>query len=517
MPADVLEGHGGLPKPVSKKSIGLVALVGAATPLAFAPFSYVWLMPLLLAVLMWQQYGRSPAGAFKLALAFGSTGFATGLYWIYISTHVYTGAPAALSVFLIALLALYLSLYGATAGALAAWLAKRAAAPTSFYVWLLAYVCAWPLLELLRNYVLTGFPWLALGYTQSDTWLNGWAPISGVFGLAVPLLLLAALPLALKQGKFLPIAALSVLFLALGYVGQQQAWTTSSGETLTVGIAQGNIEQDQKWLPENRWPTVRRYAELTETLLPKADLIVWPEVAIPGAYREFRLSLFRPLTQQLQDNNAHLLGGVMRWDDATQQYANAVVQLTPQGPQFYDKQHLVPFAEYFPVPSFVRAWLKALELPFTDLYTGDDNRKPFNVAGQIIATSICFEDVFAEEVALAAADANILVNVSNDAWFGRSIAAAQHEQIARMRSMETRRWMVRATPTGYSAFIDPFGRVAKRLPRGEIATAIAEVEPLQGQTPYMMVRNLWMAGLLLILLVLLGVKLNAQRQQAFYD
>ncbi|MDD9893774.1 MAG: apolipoprotein N-acyltransferase [Gammaproteobacteria bacterium] len=510
---DLLAAEPKLPK----RQLLLAALVGAALPLAYAPFGYGWIMPIMLAVLMLLQYGKTPRQAFKLGVVFGTPGFIGGLYWIYISTHVYTGAPAPLSIFLIFLLSLYLSLYGAITGAVAAWFGNDGDShPPVFGYWLVAYVVAWPLLELLRNFVLTGFPWFALGYTQTDSWLNGWAPITGVFGMAIPVLLLAAIPVAFRQGRLWTAAVPAIVLVASGYGLQQYTWTQADGEPLKVGIVQGNIEQDQKWVSTQRWPTVKLYRELTERLIPDADLIIWPEVAIPGAYREFQLTLFGPLAAQLDEHDADLLAGIMRWDDDTHQYANAVAQVKSTDPVFYDKQHLVPFAEYFPVPGFVRDWLRALELPFTDLYTGNENRMPFQVGEHRVAMSICFEDVFGEEVALLAKDASLLANVSNDAWFGRSIAAAQHEQIARMRALETQRWMVRATPTGFSAFINPQGSVVQRLPRGEVATSVAELQPRTGLTPYMLVRNYWMAGLLVVLLLLLVAKKRRQRSRAFY-
>lgn len=509
-------GNLGHSQPSFRGSLLLAAAVGLGMPFAFAPFSYAWLMPMLLAVLMWLQYGRSPAQAFKLGFAFGSTGFTAGLYWLYISTHVYSGAPAALSVVLIVALALQLSLYGATAAALAAWLGRSKNQQPYFGLWLLIYVCAWPLMEWFRNVGLLAFPWFSLGYSQTDTWLNGFAPIVGVFGLAIPVLVAAALPLALAIGRTKTVAIPLLLLLGLAAWGQQQDWTTANGEPLRVGIAQGNIEQDQKWLPQNRASTARLYNRLTQNMLGDAELVIWPEVAIPGAYREFSKSLFDPLSLQLKQHNTQLLAGVMRWDDESSQYANSVVQLPAlgtQAPRFYDKQRLVPFAEYFPVPNFVRGWLKSLELPFTDLHTGDGNREAFDFGEYAVAMSICFEDVFGQEIAAWAAGADILANVSNDAWFGRSIAAAQHEQIARMRSLETRRWMARATPTGFSAFINPQGELVQRLPRGEQATAVAEVQPRQGSTPYMVLRNQWMFVLLLVLFAVLLFRIREQREQ----
>ena len=488
---------------VLRSPYSLAAVAGAVTPLAFAPFSYWVLLPLALAVLMWLQFGRSPKQAFLLGVAFGTTGFLGGIHWVYISTHIYSGAPQLLALFLALLLALYLSLYGAGVAALAAYLGRG-----RFWPWLLAYLSAWPLAELLRNQVFNGFTWLSLGYSQTDTWLSGLAPYLGVFGLIVPVLLMAALPLAWREGRAGSIALVLLLFFAAGYLGLQVRWTEASGEPIKVGLVQANIDQAEKWVEAQRWPTARKYYRLTEQIIEEADLVVWPEVAVPGVYRTFWSGLFKPLQQRLLEENTDLLAGVMRWDDEREQYANSVVQLNGEledvlAPRYYDKLHLVPFAEFFPVPDFVRAWLKDLELPYSDLYTNPDNYKPFQVKGHQVAVSICFEDVFGDEIAGLAADAGLLVSVSNDAWFGRSIAAAQHEQIARMRAIEMQRWMVRSTPTGYSAFINPNGKIVQQLPRFEAGTAVAELQPRTGLTPYMIVRNHYLWVFLLPLLWLL--------------
>lgn len=485
------------------------ALAGSVMPLAFAPFEYWWLLPLSLAGLMWLQFGRSPQQAFLLGVAYGTAGFIGGLHWIYISTHVYSGAPALLSVFLVLLLAAYVSLYGAAVAGIAAWLGRD-----RFLPWLLCYLSAWPLLEWLRGQVFDGFLWLSLGYSQTDTWLSGWAPYTGVFAMAIPVLLMAALPLAIKQGRGLLVGGLLALCFVGGYWGQTVSWTEASGEPLRVAIVQGNIEQGDKWRPEFREPTAQTYYQLTEQVLSEADLIVWPEVAVPGAFRSFYPTLFELLQARLAAEQTDLLAGVMRWNDATEQYANSVVQLNGSEPVFYDKQHLVPFAEFFPVPDFVRGWLASLELPYSDLYTGKDNFRVFDVDGQKVAASICFEDVFGDEIAELAGQAGLLVSVSNDAWFGRSIAAPQHEQIARMRALEMQRWVVRSTPTGYSAFISPQGELVQRIARFQKATAVAELQPRLGITPYMKLRNSYLWLFILPLLWLLLERLRRAGRQA---
>jgi apolipoprotein N-acyltransferase len=266
-----------------------------------------------------------------------------------------------------------------------------------------------------------------------------------------------------------------------GFVLTSWRWTQPKSQLVTVALAQGAIGQDEKWNPELYARTLDAYRRLTELGAGK-DIIVWPEVAIPNLYSAANgyLDEIRALADS---HGSNVLLGILNRPDGVIEPQNVVVALT-EPPQFYVKRHLVPFGEYFPVPGFAREWLRLLDLPYTDLQAGDPDQPLLEVAGEKIAVTICYEDVFGSEQLGYLPEASLLVNVSNDAWFGDSIAADQHLQIARMRAAEAGRYMLRATNTGISAVIDPRGRVVKRAPEFESVIIEDSVQGYMGRTPY---------------------------------
>jgi apolipoprotein N-acyltransferase len=201
----------------------------------------------------------------------------------------------------------------------------------------------------------------------------------------------------------------------------------------------------------------------------------------------------------MEARDASLLLGIMDYDEDLGGYSNSVLLLGP-GEGIYRKRHLVPFGEYFPVPDFIREWMRLMSLPYTDTAAGPERPELLQAAGEKVALTICYEDAFGAEQLYALPEATLLVNVSNDAWFGDSIAPHQHLQIARLRSLEAGRWQLRATNTGVTAFIDPRGRIHSRSPQFETAVLRARVEPRTGLTPYAATGNWPVVGLCLALL-----------------
>ncbi|MEM7283001.1 MAG: apolipoprotein N-acyltransferase, partial [Pseudomonadota bacterium] len=233
-----------------------------------------------------------------------------------------------------------------------------------------------------------------------------------------------------------------------------------------------------------------------------SDLIIWPEAAIPAFYSRV-LDFLSVMSQDIKTTEASLLLGIPRHEDG--RFYNSMVALGGEEPTFYDKRHLVPFGEYFPVPKFVREWMRLRNLPYSDYQSGESAQPPLQIAGQNIAVTICYEDVFGEEQLEHAEDVTLLVNVSNDAWFGDSIAPHQHLQIARMRAMEVRRFLLRTTNTGISAIISPGGVVADTIPQFKTAVLNGRVQGRQGVTPYASWGNWFIVVLSLVVLLTLGV------------
>jgi apolipoprotein N-acyltransferase len=454
-------------------------------PLAFAPVALAPLAVFCPAVLFLCWRGSTPWRAFRDGWLFGFGMFGVGVNWLHISINMFGGVslPGALAATL--LLVAFLALMPAAAGYLACRLN-----PVSGTAFLAGTApAAWLLGEWLRTWVLTGFPWLLLGYTQIDTPIGALAVPAGVLGAgwATSTIagILAAFGGAGRAGRILGVAGILVL-LAAGWLSARHEWTRADGPALTAAVIQGSIPQEVKWRPEYRDLSIARYLELTEDHW-SADIIVWPETAIPAFHSELS-ELLRILADQALAENADLYVGLPVSGRERGEYFNGVL-LVNRPDAAYFKRHLVPFGEYLPLRSWLGGLFRFLAIPMSDFSPGRDRPLLQGVHGAV-GISICYEDAFGEEVIEALPEARLLINVSNDAWFGDSWAPDQHLQIARMRAVETGRYLLRATNTGISAVIDEKGRVVVATARSEPAAIRSEIMPLTGQTPYSRTGNL---------------------------
>lgn len=455
-----------------KRLLAAAFLLGAATALAFAPFQ-LFPLPLLTLGGLYFLLGRTPLPrqGFALGFAWGLGCFLTGVSWVYVSMHDVGGMAAPLAALAALLFAAYLALFPG----LAAWAWVRWRPPGMMAgAWLAAAL--WCLGEWLRGTLLTGFPWLALGYAQAPpSPLAGYAPLLGVYGLSFITVLLAA---ALAGGGRRWQAWLFVAVVAFGGAGLQVLrWTEPAGRPISVALLQGNIPQTLKWAPENLDLSVDTYLRLGRS--EKADLVVLPETAIPLMLHQVPADYWRSMAQ----GSAIIAGSVV--GQAGGGYINGAVVLDAQGQQagIYGKRHLVPFGEFIP-PGF--SWFfRLVQIPLTDFSAGDRAQAPLAVAGQNLAPTICYEDLFGEELVPLATRSTLLLNLSNTAWFGRSLAQPQHLQIAQLRALETGRPMLRSTNTGMTAVIDAGGQVQAVLPPFETGNLRVEVQGRQGLTPYL--------------------------------
>jgi len=485
----------------------LALLAGALLALAFAPRGWWPLAVVCPAVLMQLWQDQAPRRAAWLGFCFGAGTFATGTWWLYISIHINGEAPIWLALLLMLALVLIMGAYQALAGFLASRILPRDGARR----WLLGLPALWLLIEWWRGWFLSGFPWLSLGYSQTDSWLAGFAPVLGVYGISALLLLGSGALLAVWNGRgALRIWAL-VLLLAPWPAGRLLArmqWTQPHGAPVTVAIVQGAIPQNLKWLENNRDTTRQLYSALTEQVLG-AKLIVWPESALPELANDITPYL-DSLRLRTAAYGSDLVMGIVRQAPGREVYFNSVMALSAVSggsghPVFYDKRHLVPFGEYFPVPDFVREWLRLMSLPYTNIDAGAAQQPPLVGAGLPLATTVCYEDAFGADQLANLGSAELLINVTNDAWFGRSSARYQHFQIARMRALEAQRYMVRAANDGVSALIGPEGQVLARIPEYQPAVLSGTVQPRDGLPPYARVGN-WpvMSGALVALAAAFG-------------
>lgn len=461
-----------------RKQLALAALAGGALPLAFAPFHLWWLAPICYAGLFALWRGATPREAFQRGFLFGAAEFLFGIYWIWISVREIGEAPVLVALLLMLGLVAAMAVYPALVGYVAArWLGT-----SGLMVWLGTLPALFVLFEWIRGWFLTGFGWLSPGYSQTESWLVGYAPVAGVLGVGWAVLLIAgALAGAAyggMRGRAVGLAAVIVVF-GKGYFLTRIEWTTPRAGEITVALAQGAVKQTLKWDPAELPGIMALYRDLTVEALG-ADLIVWPEAAIPDYY-EFQRRFLDEIGRLTSAAGSEIMLGLLRWQDGGAQ--NALYTLGQEETP-YIKRHLVPYGEYFPVPGFVRDWMRSLELPTIDTEPGDAGQPPIALLGERIAVTICYEDVFGAEQLPSFPEATLLVNVSNDAWFGDSIAPHQHLQIAQMRAAEVRRWQLRATNTGITAVIDPHGDVVARLPQFESGVLRASVRGVEGRTPY---------------------------------
>lgn len=477
-------------------------LAGLLMVPAFAPFDQFWLAPLALLALLALAAGCSPRQALATGYAFGVGCFSAGVYWVYISMHNFGGAPAPLAAVMTVALVACLAVYPALVLML---LARFWPRPDPLRH-LLAFPVLWGLSEWLRGWLFSGFGWLGAGYSQIDTPLAGYAPLAGVVFMGLLVALNAGVLWQAWWWRRQPLrlalaASLLVGIWSGGAALERVQWSQPTGTPLSVALIQGNVSQDKKWAPEMRRPTLERYRELTLAHLDR-DLIIWPEAALPVLLNHVPPEYMQGLNQALRRHGSDLLMGILM-RDYEQDLEYNTIMAAGDPPQFYFKHHLVPFGEFFPVPGFVRRQLALLDLPYTGFERGPSRQSPLLVAdGVAVAASICYEDLFGGWFAGTVPGAELLVNVSNDAWFGASIAPAQHLQIARMRALENARMMLRATNTGITAIIGTRGEVVARLGQFETGVLAGEVTPHAGRTPYTRWRD-W--PLLVLLLAGLGV------------
>lgn len=476
---------------------GIALLAGVAFTFGFAPAGLWWLAVLAPAVLMalWAQAPTARAAAWS-GFAFGLGVYSAGTWWLYISIRGFGQAPIWVALGVMGGLVLIMAAYQALLG----YVVRRWLRPDSLAGALLWVPAAWVLVEWWRGWFLTGFPWLSLGYSQTDTWLAGLAPLGGVPLVSFALLTGAGALVCLwresRRGRLIAATALLLPWCAGGLL-RDVAWTVPSGDERTVAIVQGAIPQDMKWLVSNQQRILDDYASLHEQALG-ADLIVWPESALPDVVSMLS-GYVGAMWAAARGQGSDMVLGVMRTSASPRGgeplYFNSMLALGEDEPAFYDKRQLVPFGEHFPVPAAVREWLRLMNLPYSDFTPGEKRQAPLELAGVRLAASICYEDAYPALLRHETRLSDALVTVTNDAWFGRSGARYQHLQIARMRALESRRYLLRAANDGVSAVIAPDGQVVARAPEFEPAVLRATFTPLQGDTPYLATGNWLVLGL----------------------
>ncbi|ANJ66428.1 apolipoprotein N-acyltransferase [Halothiobacillus diazotrophicus] len=485
-------------------------LAGAVLPVGFAPLDFWPVTILSPAILLLLLIGQSAKRGFWIGYAFALGQFGIGVSWVYLSLTLFGGAIAPIAALITLLFVGALALYGG----LTTWLAVRAGGIDSHqpvsgraFLWLsMAFIGSWAFVEWLRGWILSGFPWLDLGVAQVASPLGGYLPLFGEYGVTLIVLslsvLLAWIGLELRRrsglgpqiGVWVSVAGVVAILLAGMGLGRIQ-WTQPVGQPLLVGVAQANVPQMQKFDPAFLNQTLHTYLALSDGI-GAADLVIWPETAIPDVLSD--LDWFRQiLDQRARDTGVDYLVGTFT-QDRDGHYFNSLVGI-PGRIGSHSKAHLVPFSEYMPLRPLMDLFSGLIDIPMSDLTPGAVDQPLPVVKGVRIGPSICYEADFARDIRHDLPDAGILVNVSNDSWFGDSLAPHQNLQMAAVRAREFGRPLVRATNTGISAFIDARGRPYETLGVDRQGFLKADVQPYQGTTPFYHLQS-WPIILLSVLL-----------------
>ena len=482
----------------SKLKLLLVALAGAASVFSFAPFGWWPLQFACLGYLFYQVGIRTAVRrSTLLGWAFGFGWSVAGMHWLYITMNRFGNIPGPLAVAAVILLGAYMGLFTAFATGVSTWLRRRFSLPLASFLFLILPF-AWGLSEWMRGWVLTGFPWVAAGYAHNISPLKGYAPLVGVYGIGVIAAVCASALAMLTQSRRLVGAAVLGTTLAIGFGLTFVQWTQPQGKPISVRLVQGNIPQDQKFDVNHAVATLELYQKLV-TEAP-ADLIALPETAVMTLPQYLPPGYLDSFKQYAAASGSHILFGIPL-SDGPGLYSNSVAGYSPAGSDYrYDKHHLVPFGEF--VPLGFRWFVDMMRIPLGEQTRGKEVQAPFAVKDQLVLPNVCYEDVFGEEIALQLRSlpqpATMLLNVSNLAWFGESIAIPQHLQISQMRSIETGRPMLRSTNTGATAVIDGRGQVAALLPMYAQGTLAVRVQGMGGMTPFIRFGNYTMLVLALL-------------------
>ncbi len=477
-----------------------VLIAGALLTLAFAPFGVYTFAFISPAILLYSWLRASAKQAFFRGLFFGIGFFTTGTSWIYISIHRFGNASVGFSILITTLFVVVLALYPATQGYLFARLFKN---KSNVIRCLCLFPALWVIWEWLRATLFTGFPWLFLGYSQISTLFHGYAPLFGVYGLSLIVAYLCGVLVLLatresNQTKLIILFSAVVIGFA-GYILSKESWTKPTGKPITVSLVQGNIPQTVKWQKQQLQKTLQIYKNLTNQHW-QSHIIIWPEAAVPAFIQQVP-DFIDNMDQMAKHHHTNLIFGAPIYNPSTRKAYNGMLMIG-ENKGIYLKRHLVPFGEYLPLKSIFGFFSKYVDIPMTGFSSGPKQQPPMQAGTLSIAPYICYEIAYPEEVLDTVKGKQLMVTISDDSWFGKSIALAQHMQIAQLRALEMGRYLLLSSNTGITAFINPEGQVIKIAPLDKRVVITAKVTGMQGNTP-LMEWDYWpVLGMILMLLAI---------------
>jgi len=494
----------------------LIAWVaGAMFLLALAPYK-IWPLAIVSPAILYALLKPAMSGkrAFIIGEAYGMGLWCVGAFWLYTSIHDYGDTPAWLALIMIALMGIIMGLFHGFLALIFNNVVGRQ--PLSF-------AALWVAQEWLKTWLLTGFPWLFVGYAFTEQyWLSSMAPVFGVFAISFVAVLFAA-SLVEAARRRLGFLLASIAFVGIGVVLWliNPQWTKPKGTpNLTVSLIQGNIPQDLKWLTEYQVETLKIYATLTQSEWGR-DIVLWPESSIP-MFQDEAIAFISEMVKVAKETGTTWITGVPYKDTAafnpkTDKYPpfyNSVIALGADAEGLYKKQRLVPFGEYIPFEGALDILPNlAGNQDIMSYSRGTDHQAPLHVRGHNLGAAVCYEVAYPDTTRKNAIGTDFLLTISNDAWFGTSAGPLQHLQMVQMRALENGRWFMRATNTGVTAIIDDKGRIVSRAPQFERTVLRGEIEARTGQTPFTRFGNYPVLGFIALLLVLsyFGRRANQHR------
>jgi apolipoprotein N-acyltransferase len=486
----------------------LTLLAGMLLTLSFAPLSYSYLALLSLALLFYSWLDCTPLQAAIRGYCFGLGMFSLGVTWVFVSIYFYGHA----SVFASALLSESFAAFWALFPALAGYLSVRLSHLTHQRFLLGLTPLIWILIEYVRGYwLLNGFPWLQVAYSQIDSPYAGFMPLFGVYGTGFLYAFTAAAfsDMLYFKRQYLLLSTTVILLILSGCLLKHIEWTTKAGAPIQATLVQGNISQDEKWQEDRLLKTLLTYQQMTYSHWD-SQVIVWPETSIPTYLSRVDEAFLIPLERQAIAHHTDLIVSLLEKNNETGAVFNSALVLGKKR-GLYRKNHLLPFGEYMPLKPLSTWVLDNIGIRLDDFTPGGDNQPLLTAAGYPFITSICYEDAFGSEAINQISQAAYLVNLSNDGWFGRSFEPYQHLQMARMRAIETGRYLLRSTNTGATAIIAPNGKIIKQAPLFETVSITGTIFPMSGATPYSRLgdKNI-IIFLTLLLMTLLGISRRKQ-------
>lgn len=495
-----------MPKPIRQllrlflpnQSAGLALLFGGISVAAFAPIGFAPAALVALAGLFWLWYkAETLQASIQLGLWFGLGQFGLGVSWLISSMYLYSGMSLPLSVLVTGLFVLFMSLFVAMAGSLVYFFRQT----FSGLQFALVMPLVWVFAEWVRSSLFGGFPFLLMGVSHLNTWLDGYAPLLGVLGVSWMVALSAGLLVWLYQARnWLPTSLIfGIVWVSASYL-KTVDWVTPVAQPVDIALVQGNIAQDQKWLPSQFVPSLKSYVDMTRQNMD-AQVVVWPETAVPAYYDLVEKGVLKSFIVDAQLLNTDILFGVIaRNPHDANEYYNAIVN-AHHPEQVYQKHHLVPFSEYFPFHALFKQLTEWFDIPFSAFTAGAFPQPLMQLGDHKVGLSVCYEMAFGTELARTVEDARYFITVSNDAWFAHTLEPAQQLQEVQMRALELGREIARSTNTGLTAIVDIKGQIKAQIEPYQKATLRGKIQPYEGMTPFAAWQNM---PLLFLFSVLFG-------------